>query len=163
LLAAGGAVAKAPKVTLKLDDGTDYPLPGTLEFSEVTVDASTGTVALRAKFPNPSGLLLPGLFARARLSQAVQTKVILVPQMAVSRDPVGNATVFVVGGDGKAQLRKVVADRTIGDNWVVTSGLKPGEKVITQGLGKVRPGLQVSAVPDTTPEGPKKPTKPAAN
>lgn len=161
-LAAGGAVSHAPAVTLKLDDGSEYPLPGTLEFSEVTVDAGTGTVALRARFPNPDGLLLPGLFVRARLAQASQAKVVMVPQVALSRDPRGNATVIVLGKDNKAELRPVTADRTLGDNWVVTQGLKAGDKVITQGLGKVKPGQPVRPVPDTTPQKPMKPMKPAA-
>jgi membrane fusion protein (multidrug efflux system) len=154
-------VPSTPKVTLKLDDGSDYPLPGTLQFSEVTVDASTGTVALRAKFPNPDGLLLPGLFARVRLSQAAQAKVFLVPQTALSRDPRGNATVFVLGAGNKAQLRKVTADRTMGDQWVVSAGLKAGDKVITQGLGKIKPDAVVRPVPDNTPEKPMSPKKPA--
>ncbi|HWU03254.1 MAG TPA: efflux RND transporter periplasmic adaptor subunit [Novosphingobium sp.] len=152
-LASGGAVAQTAKVTLKLDDGSDYGLPGTLEFSEVTVDTGTGTVALRAKFPNPTGLLMPGLFVRAQLAQAVQTRVVLVPQSAVSRDARGQATVYVLDGD-KADIRAVVADRTQGDKWVVTQGLKAGDKVITQGLGKIRPGQKVSASPDSAPQQP---------
>jgi membrane fusion protein (multidrug efflux system) len=164
LLASGGAVPKSSQVKLKLDDGTDYPLPGTLEFSEVTVDTGTGTVNLRAKFPNPNGLLLPGLFVRAELTQATQSKVILVPQVALSRDPRGNATVFVLGKGDKAEMRNVIATRTVGDAWVVTSGLKAGEKVITQGVGKIRPGQAVIPVPDTTPQKPflPKPTGSAA-
>lgn len=161
MLASGGAAPKTGQVKLKLDDGTDYPLPGTLEFSEVTVDTGTGTVNLRARFPNPDGLLLPGLFVRARLTQATQSRVILVPQGALSRDPRGNATVFVLGKGNKAELRQVTADHTQGDAWVVTQGLKPGDKVITQGVGKIRPGQGVIPVPDTTPEKPMKPMKPA--
>jgi membrane fusion protein (multidrug efflux system) len=157
-LLAGGATAQPPKVRLKLDDGSDYPLPGSLEFSEVTVDTTTGTVALRAKFPNPQGLLLPGLFVRAKVSQASQSKVVLVPQVAVTRDARGGATVLVLEGN-KAVLRPVVAQRTFGDQWVVTSGLKPGEKYITQGLGKVRPNQVVVAVPDSTPQGLKRKAK----
>ena len=156
LLASGGAAPRTGKVKLRLDDGTDYPLPGTLEFSEVTVDTGTGTVALRAKFPNPDGLLLPGLFVRARLVQASQSKVILVPQVALSRDPRGNANVFVLGQGNKAELRPVVADRTVGDAWVVTDGLKPGDKVITQGVGKIRPGQSVIPLPEKTPQQPLK-------
>ena len=161
-LAAGGAVSHTAAVKLKLDDGSEYPLPGTLEFTEVTVDAGTGTVALRARFPNPDGMLLPGLFVRARLAQASQAKVVMVPQVALSRDPRGNATVIVLGKDNKAELRQVTADRTLGDNWVVTQGLKAGDKVITQGLGKAKPGQPVRPVPDTTPQKPIKPMKPAA-
>lgn len=149
-LASGGAQAKEPRVTLKLDDGTDYPLPGTLEFSEVTVDATTGTVALRARFPNPRGLLLPGLFVRARLSQAVQNKVVLVPQGALTRDARGNASVYVVSADSKAIARPVTTTRTIGDAWVVTQGLSAGDKVITQGIGLLKPNGPVKAVPENT-------------
>ncbi len=160
-LASGGAEASEPKVMLEMADGSIYPLPGTLQVSEPTVDTATGTVAIRAKFANPQGLLMPGLFVRAKLSQASQAKVVLVPQVALSRDPRGNATVFVVGKGNKAELRKVVADRTTGDQWVVSQGLKAGEKVITQGLGKLKPNAPVIPVPDTTPEGMKKPKKPA--
>jgi len=156
LLAAGGASPKTGQVKLRLDDGTDYALPGTLEFSEVTVDTGTGTVALRAKFPNPDGLLLPGLFVRARLVQASQSRVILVPQVALSRDPRGNANVFVLGQGNKVQMRPVIADRTVGDSWVVTDGLKPGDKVITQGVGKIRPGQTVIPLPEKTPQQPLK-------
>jgi membrane fusion protein (multidrug efflux system) len=160
-LAAGGAETVAPKVKLKLDDGTDYPLPGTLQVSEVTVDTSTGTVAMRAKFPNPKGLLLPGLFVRAKLTQAAQAKAFLVPQVALTRDPMGRATVFVVGKGNKAELRKVEAERTMGDQWVVTSGLADGDKLITQGVGKFKPGGDIRPVPDTTPQGAKSGKKPA--
>ncbi|WDF71132.1 efflux RND transporter periplasmic adaptor subunit [Novosphingobium sp. KACC 22771] len=150
---ADGGIKEVGKVALILDDGSEYPIPGTLEFSEVTVDTATGTVALRAKFANPDGTLLPGLFVRTRVSQGKQSKVVLVPQGALSRDPRGGATVMVLGAGNKAEIRKVSADRTIGDQWVVTDGLKPGDKLITQGLGKIRPGQVVVAVPDTTPQG----------
>ncbi|MDE1917295.1 MAG: efflux RND transporter periplasmic adaptor subunit [Sphingomonadales bacterium] len=149
-LASGGMQAREPKVSLTLDDGTPYPLPGTLEFSEVTVDATTGTVTLRARFPNPHNLLLPGLFVRARLSEAVQSKVVLVPQGALTRDPRGNATVYLVSADGKAIAHPVIAARTMGDKWVVTQGLKAGDKVITQGIGLLQPGKSVKAVPENT-------------
>lgn len=150
---ADGGIKEVGKVKLILEDGSEYPIPGTLEFSEVTVDTATGTVALRAKFANPDGTLLPGLFVRTRVSQGKQSKVVLVPQGALSRDPRGGATVMVVGAGNKAEFRKVTADRTIGDQWVVTDGLKPGDKLITQGLGKIRPGQVVVAVPDSTPQG----------
>ncbi|WP_084454931.1 efflux RND transporter periplasmic adaptor subunit [Novosphingobium rosa] len=152
-LADGGAQAREPDVKLRLDDGKDYALPGKLEFSEVTVDSATGTVTLRARFPNPKGLLLPGLFVRARLSQAVQTRVILVPQGAVSRDARGTATVYVVGQGNKAEMRQVTAVRTVGDTWVVTDGIKPGDKVITQGLGLLRPNGAVKPVPENSAQG----------
>lgn len=154
------AASKAPKVTLKLDDGTDYPLTGTLEYSEVTVDTSTGTVAMRARFPNPDGLLMPGLFVRTRVTMEAQPHVVLVPQVALMRDPSGDATVYVLGKGNKVEMRSVTADRTYGDAWVVTEGLKPGEKLITQGIGKIKPGAVVRPVPETTPEKPAPPRKP---
>lgn len=161
---ADGGIKEVGKVKLILEDGSEYPISGTLEFSEVTVDTATGTVALRAKFANPDGTLLPGLFVRTRVSQGKQSKVVLVPQGALSRDPRGGATVMVVGAGNKAEIRKVTADRTIGDQWVVTDGLKPGDKLITQGLGKIRPGQVVVAVPDSTPQGIKPAgKKPSAN
>ncbi|MBB3956914.1 efflux RND transporter periplasmic adaptor subunit [Novosphingobium sediminicola] len=164
---ADGGIKEVGKVKLILEDGSEYPIPGTLEFSEVTVDTTTGTVALRAKFANPDGTLLPGLFVRTRVSQGKQSKVVMVPQGALSRDPRGGATVMVLGTGNKAEIRKVTADRTIGDQWVVTDGLKPGDKLITQGLGKIRPGQVVIAVPDSTPQGIKahdksSPQKPSA-
>lgn len=159
---ADGGIKEVGKVKLILDDGSEYPITGTLEFSEVTVDTTTGTVTLRAKFANPKGTLLPGLFVRARVSQGKQSKVALVPQGAVSRDPRGGATVMVLGAGNKAEIRKVDADRTIGDKWVVTGGLKPGDKLITQGLGKIRPGQVVVPVPESAPQGAKLPGKPSA-
>ena len=104
-------------------------------------------------FPNPNGLLLPGMFVRAHLSQATATNAILVPQQGLSRDPRGNATVFVVGPDNKAVLKTVRADRTVGDKWLVASGLSPGERVITEGLDNVRPGEAVRPVPAGSPPG----------
>ncbi|MBV9842382.1 MAG: efflux RND transporter periplasmic adaptor subunit [Sphingomonadaceae bacterium] len=142
-LAQGGAVPDSAPVKLKLEDGTDYPLVGKLEFSEVTVDASTGSVTLRARFPNPHGLLLPGMFARAILQQATRPDGILIPQAGVSRDPKGNATVLVLAPGNKAAQRPIVTAGTIGTDWIVTSGLKPGERVIVEGLQAVKPGQQV--------------------
>ena len=142
-------------VRLLLDNSSEYPLPGSLEFSEVTVDPATGTVTLRARFPNPDGLLLPGLFVRARLARGNENHVWLVPESAISRDPRGNATVFVVGPDNKAQVRPVTAERTVGAAWVVTTGLNDGDRLITQGLGKVKPGMAVRPVPEQTPQKPR--------
>ncbi|MDE2404744.1 MAG: efflux RND transporter periplasmic adaptor subunit [Sphingomonadales bacterium] len=147
--------AKAPEVRLRFDDGGDYPLPGSLEFSEVTVTPGTGTVTLRARFPNPDGLLLPGMFVRAQLTLGTEDKVFLVPQGAVGRDPRGQATVLLVGADGKAVVRPVQAERAFGADWVVTGGLKPGDKVITQGLGKAKPKMPVRAVPESKPQKPR--------
>ncbi|HEX2818202.1 MAG TPA: HlyD family secretion protein, partial [Phenylobacterium sp.] len=110
-------------------------------------DPNTGTVTLRAAFPNPTGLLLPGMYVRTHLSQATAQNAILVPQQGVARDPRGEATVYVVGPGDKAVLRSIKADRTIGDKWLVTSGLAAGDKVITEGLDKVKPNQPVHPVP----------------
>ena len=133
-------------VTLKLEDGSTYPVPGKLEFSDVTVDAGTGSVTLRAVFPNPNGVLLPGMYVRATLTQGVAPSGILVPQTAVNRDPKGGATVMLVGAKGP-EPRPVTLGQTVGDKWLVTGGLKPGDKVIVEGLMKVRPGAPIKAVP----------------
>ena len=131
------------QVRLILEDGSAYPLTGTLAFSDITVDEGTGSIGLRAVFPNPDGALLPGLYVRAQLNQGVATSGILVSQAAVSRDPKGTATVYVVDAAGKAQLRPISVSRTVGDKWLVTGGLKAGERVIVEGLQKVRPGAAV--------------------
>ena len=157
-LAAGGAAPARAEVTLKLEDGTDYGIKGTVEFAEVVVDPSTGTVTLRARFPNPQGLLLPGMFVRAAFAQAIQKNAFLVPQVAISRDAKGNATLFVVGANGKAEQRSIKADRTQGQYWVVTDGLKGGEHVITQGLANLRPGAAIRAVPANAPQPVKAPS-----
>lgn len=146
-LSSGGITPSSAEVTLQLEDGSTYELPGKLQFTESMVDPSTGTVTLRARFPNPSGLLLPGMYVRARLSQATVTQGILVPQAGISRDPQGKATVMVVGPGNKAEQRNVTADRTVGASWLVTQGLKPGDKVIVEGLGKIKPGKPVKPVP----------------
>jgi membrane fusion protein (multidrug efflux system) len=133
------------QVTLKLEDGSTYPIPGRLEFSDVTVDPTTGSVGLRATFDNPGGVLLPGMYVRAVLGKGVANSGMLIPQAAVSRDPKGNATVMVVGAKGAAEPRVIATSQTIGDKWLVTSGLKPGDQVIVEGLQKVRPGAPVKA------------------
>jgi len=138
-------------VRIKLEDGSDYGVEGRLEFAESLVDPQTGSVTLRARFPNPEGQLLPGMYVRARLTQAVERDVVLVSQAALSRDVNGDATVIVIGPGDKAVIRKVKADRTIGDKWVVTAGLKPGEKIIVEGLGRVKPGARVRPVPAGSP------------
>ncbi|RYD88351.1 MAG: efflux RND transporter periplasmic adaptor subunit [Sphingomonadales bacterium] len=155
-LASGSAAASTATVSLKLEDGSIYPAKGRLEFAEAMVDPQTGTVTLRARFPNPAGLLLPGMYVRASLSQLTATNAILVPQAGLSRSPKGDATVLLVGPDGKALLRTVVADRTVGDKWLVTDGLKPGDKVIVEGLGKLKPGQPIRAVPAGSPVTPPK-------
>lgn len=135
------------QVRLILEDGSLYPIAGRLAFSDITVDEGTGAIGLRAVFPNPNGALLPGLYVRARLEQGVATSGILVSQAAVSRDAKGSATVYVVDSAGKAQLRPIAVSRTVGDKWLVTGGLKAGERVIVEGLQNVRPGAAVKAAP----------------
>lgn len=145
LLKSNGA-AQA-KVKLLLEDGSAYPLPGTLKFSEVTVDQSTGSVTLRAIFPNPKQVLLPGMFVRAIMEEGVNEQAILVPQRGVSRNPDGSAMVMVVGGEEKVEPRVIKVVRTVGDNWLVSEGLKAGDRVILEGLQKARPGTPVKVVP----------------
>jgi membrane fusion protein (multidrug efflux system) len=151
-LARAGVAPMTAEVRLKLDDGSTYAYPGTVEFSEVTADPQTGTVTLRARFPNPEGLLLPGMFARASFAQSSVSNAFLVPQVALTRDPKGNAQVYVLSKDNKAIARPVTAEQTLGNDWVVTAGLRPGDKVITQGLGKLKPGQAVKPVPETAPQ-----------
>jgi membrane fusion protein (multidrug efflux system) len=165
-LAGGGAIPTTAQVRLKLPDGSDYGFSGTVEFSQVLVDQNTGTVTLRARFPNPQAILLPGMFVTASFAQAVDTSAFLVPQPAISRDPKGNATLWVVGPGNRAVQRAVVAERTQGPYWVVTQGLAPGEKVITQGTANLRDGALVKPVPANSPQRVKAPPpgamKPAA-
>ena len=137
----------AAKVTLKLEDGSTYPLPGKLQFAEVNVSEGTGTVMLRAIFPNPQHLLLPGMYVHAALIEGVNRDGILVPQQAVSRNTHGDATVLLVGKGGKAELRIVETGPAIGDQWVVIAGLKAGDRVIVDNLQNVRPGAMVRPVP----------------
>jgi membrane fusion protein (multidrug efflux system) len=144
LLDAGQGQARARLVT---EEGREYPLPGTLQFADVSVDPGTGSIGLRALFPNPKGELLPGMFVRARLEEGVNPKALLVPQVGVTRDQKGLPVVLVVNAEKKVERRAVVTDRTIGDAWLVTEGLKPGEGVIVEGLQKVRPGALVNPVP----------------
>ncbi len=147
-----GIVPTRAVVRLKLDDGSDYGQTGSVEFSEVVVDQSTGTVTLRARFPNPQGVLLPGMFVRANFAQATDQNAIKVPEPAITRDPQGAATLYLVGANNHAIQRTVTADRTDGPFWVVTSGLKPGDKVITQGLATLKPNQAIRPVPDNTPQ-----------
>lgn len=151
-LAAGGYQPANTQVHLKLDDGSRYGFAGTVQFSEVTVDQGTGTVTLRARFPNPDGLLLPGMFVTAEFDQASDPNAFLVPQTSVQRDFDGSAFVMVVGDDNKAARRKVTADRTYGANAVITAGLKQGDKVIVQGLNGLKQGAPIKPVPAATPQ-----------
>ncbi|MEN6407339.1 MAG: efflux RND transporter periplasmic adaptor subunit [Thermoguttaceae bacterium] len=134
-------------VKIELEDGTAYPQDGSLKFHDVTVDPTTGSVILRVVVPNPDSFLLPGMFVRAVIDQGVNQHAILVPQQAVARDQKGNPYVLVVDAEGKAQPRPVVTDRAIGDQWLISSGLAPGERVIVEGMLRVRPGMVVRAVP----------------
>jgi membrane fusion protein, multidrug efflux system len=137
---AGDAQAEAKLI---LEDSSQYPLTGKLQFTEVTVDPGTGSVTLRAVFPNPQGTLLPGMFVRERLEEGVNEKGLLVPQRAVGHNERGDATVTVVGEDNKAAVRVVKTDRAIGDQWLVSAGVSPGDKVIVVGIQSARPGSVV--------------------
>ena len=136
----------ANKVQLLLGDGTTYPLDGTFQFRDVSVDPSTASVILRMVFPNPNGVLLPGMFVRAVVKEGVSAQAILVPQQAVSRDSKGNPVALIVGASGKVEQRMLSLDRAIGDQWLVSSGLATGDRVIAEGMQRVRPGAAVKEV-----------------
>lgn len=146
---ANGVLKKSSSAQVKLilEDGSPYPLTGTLKFSEVTVDQSTGSVTLRAVFPNPKQALLPGMFVRAMLVEGVNEAAILIPQRGVTRNPKGEAMVMVIGAEEKVEPRPIKVVRTVGDSWLVSDGLKAGDRVILEGIQKARPGTQVKAVP----------------
>lgn len=139
--------ADQAKVRLLLEDGTAYPLEGTMKFSEVTVDPGTGSIILRAQFANPDQLLLPGMFVRGIVQEGVQDQAMLVPQRGVSRDPAGHAVALVAGDNDVVERRVLKTERAVGDAWLVTDGLKIGERVIIEGLQRIRPGITVKAVP----------------
>jgi len=148
-VASGRLKLKGPgqaKVTLLLEDGTPYPESGTLQFTDITVEPGTGSVTVRAIFPNPRQVLLPGMFVRARIDRGVDDTAMLVPQVGVTHDPQGQATALVVGTDNKVASRVIEATRTLDDQWVVQGGLDEGERVIVAGLQKVHPGILVRAV-----------------
>lgn len=145
-----GKAATQTEVSLTLEDGTPYAHKGTLQFSEVTVNPDTGSVTLRASFPNPEQLLLPGMYVRATVQEGLQANALLVPQRGVSRNAKGEATALVVSKDGKVEPRLLQTNRTIGSNWLVTAGLNDGDQLIVEGLQKVRPGAVVQAVPATS-------------
>lgn len=136
------AAEEAP-VRLKLENGAMYPHEGRLQFTDVSVDESTGMVSLRALFPNPEHILLPGMYVRAAIAEGVDENALLVPQRALRRDPKGQASVLLVDGGGKVDVRLVDVGRTVGDSWQVLSGLKPGDRVIVEGGQNVRPGMSV--------------------
>jgi membrane fusion protein (multidrug efflux system) len=152
--AAGHMSRRTPataSATLQLEDGTPYAHEGTFQFSEVTVDPTTGAVVLRAKFPNPEGLLLPGMYVRATIIEGIAHDAILAPQRGVSRNEKGEPTALVVDDHGIARLRVLTAPRVIGSNWFVTSGLEPGDKLIVEGIQKAQPDMPVHAVPAGSP------------
>ena len=151
------------KVLLLLDDRSQYPEPGTLKFSEAFVDPSTGSVTLRTLFPNPKLVLLPGMFVQTVLEEGVKDQAIVVPQRGVTRNPAGNAMVMTVNADDKVEPRVITVTRTVGDGWLVTDGLKVGDRVILEGLQKAsRPGTPVKAVPFVAKPAPGAPAAPAA-
>jgi membrane fusion protein (multidrug efflux system) len=141
------------RVKLLLEDGTPYPQEGTLQFRDVTVDPTTGSVTLRIVFANPKDVLLPGMFVRAIVEEGMKEQAIFVPQQGVSRDPKGNPIALVVDDNSKVSLRPLELDRAIGDRWLVTKGLSPGDRVIVEGTERLRPGAPVRAVPFTGPAG----------
>jgi membrane fusion protein (multidrug efflux system) len=152
----------ANQVQLILEDGTKYPLEGTLQFRDVSVDPTTASVVLRMVFPNPKGVLLPGMFVRTVVQEGVD-QAILIPQQAVSRDTKGNPAALIVNAAGKVEPRLLSLDRAIGDQWLVASGLTPGDRVIVEGMLKVRPGAAVNAVPfDNNPKPPVTPAPPSS-
>lgn len=135
------------KVRIMLEDGTTYPLEGTLQFRDVTVDPTTGSVILRVVVPNPNAILLPGMFVRAVVQEGIAEQAILVPQQGVTRDPKGNPIALIVDAESKVRQRRMTLDRAIGDQWLVSLGLAPGDRVIVEGIQKIRPGASVTVVP----------------
>lgn len=131
-------------VRLLLENGSEYAHPGTLEFSDVTVDETTGSITLRAIFPNPQHDLLPGMFVRARLDAGVRNDALLAPQMGITRNARGDATAMVIGEGDKVEIRDVTTSKAVGDKWLVTDGLKAGDRIIVTGLQKIKPGMQVA-------------------
>lgn len=159
-LESGKLVAGSAPVQVILPDGSEYPITGRLNPADIDVNPETGTITIRAVMPNPKGDLLPGLFVRVRVGQGTVPGAILVPQAAVSRDPRGRASVLVAGTDGALEKREVVADTPVGQNWLVSSGLKPGDRVVVEGLINAREGQKAKVVPAGTK--PKDDTRPAA-
>ncbi|MBH1992882.1 MAG: efflux RND transporter periplasmic adaptor subunit [Sphingomonadaceae bacterium] len=139
----GVSEANGARITLMLPNGTAYPIEGRLQFADVSVDPTSGSVILRATFANPDGLLLPGMYVRAKLVEGERKQAILAPQQGITRDARGRATAMVVGKDNKTEMRQVEIDRAVGDKWIVTGGLKPGDRLIVEGLVNLRPGTVV--------------------
>jgi membrane fusion protein (multidrug efflux system) len=152
-----GGTPDAARATLTLEDGANYPLDGTLKFSEASVDPNTGAVVLRAVFPNPKGLLLPGMYVRAQIVEGTDPHAILAPQQGISRNEKGEPTALVVDNRGIAQLRILQSSQAVGNSWLITAGLVPGDKMIVDGLQNVQPGAPVHAVPAASPQSAKGP------
>jgi membrane fusion protein (multidrug efflux system) len=146
MIGAGAIQSGSTKVHLRLEDGSQYSHTGLMKFQEVAVDESTGSVTLRAEFPNPEGMLLPGMYVRAVLDEAVSTAAILAPQQGVTRDPKGNALALVLTHDNKVEQRVLVTERAIGDRWLISDGLADGDRLIVEGTNKVRPGDAVNPI-----------------
>ncbi|MGC4015082.1 MAG: efflux RND transporter periplasmic adaptor subunit [Luteolibacter sp.] len=145
------------KVRLFLEDGTEYPLNGVMKFTDVTVDSSTNTQTIRARFSNPDGLLLPGMYVRAELSAGTRVNAVLVPQRALGRDAKGNGTALIVSPQGILEARSLITERVVGDEWLVTSGLQQGDQVVVEGAFGLQPGTEVKTEEwnsaDTAEEG----------
>lgn len=142
--------ANQDKVKLILEDGKSYPLDGTLQFQDITVDPTTGSVILRVIFPNPEGVLLPGMFVRAIITEGINEQAKLVPQEGILRNPKGEAYALIVNNENKVEQRILTLERTIADKWLVSSGLNPGDRVIVEGIQKVRPGASVKIASSET-------------
>ncbi|WP_333804672.1 efflux RND transporter periplasmic adaptor subunit [Sulfurospirillum sp.] len=153
LLARKGVTHGSTKLSLKLEDGSVYQHSGNLQFQEIAVDESTGSVTLRATFPNPDGILLPGMYVRAVIDEAIDADAVLVPQQGVQRDPKGNATALIVTAENKIEKRVLITDRVIGDTWLVNSGLNATDRVVVEGTNKVRVGDTVRVVDVTATLG----------
>jgi membrane fusion protein (multidrug efflux system) len=143
-IASGGVQASATQVKLKLSDGSDYPVAGTLEFADIDVDETTGSITLRAQFPNPDGQLLPGMYVRALVGQGIRQQALLVPQIAVDRTPRGNAQAWVVGSDNVVHLREFTTLRAVGNRWLVADGLKAGDQIVVGGAQGLTDGAKVT-------------------
>lgn len=148
-LSGGGLALASTEVELVLEDGSRYAHKGVLQFAESVVDPATGTVTVRARFPNPDGLLLPGMYVRAEFAPVAARAAILVPQQGISRDAKGNATAVIIDAESIARLRRVTTDRTVGDQWLVSSGLKSGDRLVIEGLSRIKLGEKVTPVPVT--------------
>jgi membrane fusion protein (multidrug efflux system) len=151
-LARGGSTPTSADVRLKLEDGSEYSVVGSMQFAEATVDPSTSSVTLRARFANPDGLLLPGMYVRAVVVQAEREQAILAPQPGVTRDPKGNATALLVGPGDRVELRELELERTVEDEWLVSRGLAAGDRLIVEGVDKVKPGQAVKVVAVEDPD-----------